>query len=166
MTRSTRVVLHDPHGVSTISLTNLPSEHCTIFSCASMKSQATKPSRRWQPPRVTSTTGLQLEHLVPLDAISQCNALESLTRNGFALLASAIELEASQTKHTQGQQILKVLNLSQARAPPLFIAPKPNRAIGALEHISARSPDNNVRAPDKGWRCPTIELQWVFQTSH
>jgi hypothetical protein len=34
---------------------------------------ATKPSRRWQPPRVTSTTILQLEHQVPLDAISRCN---------------------------------------------------------------------------------------------
>ena len=33
----------------------------------------TKPSRKRQPPRVTSTTGLQHEHLVPLDALSQCN---------------------------------------------------------------------------------------------
>jgi hypothetical protein len=33
----------------------------------------TKPSRRWQPLKVTSTTGLQLDHLVPLDALSQCN---------------------------------------------------------------------------------------------
>jgi hypothetical protein len=118
--------------------------------CASMET-TTKPSRRWQPQRVTSTTGLQLDHLVPLDAISQCNALESLTCNGSALLASTSELEASQTKHTQGQHIPKVFNLSQARAPPLFIAPKPNRVVGALEHISARSPDSNVRAPDKGW---------------
>jgi hypothetical protein len=37
----------------------------------------TKPSRRWQPPRVTSTTSLQLDHLVPLDATSWCNTLES-----------------------------------------------------------------------------------------
>jgi hypothetical protein len=70
----------------------------------------TKLSRR----RVTSTTSLQLDHLMLLDAISQCNTLESLTRNGFALLASTSELEASQTKHTQGQHIPKVLNLSQA----------------------------------------------------
>jgi hypothetical protein len=41
-------------------------------------------------------------------------ALESLTHNGFALLASTSELEASQTKHAQGQHIPKVLNLSQA----------------------------------------------------
>ena len=63
MTRSTRVALRDPHGVSTIPLTNPPPKHRTIFSCASIESQATKPSRRWQPPRVTSTTDLQLEHL-------------------------------------------------------------------------------------------------------
>ena len=124
---------------------------------ASMET-TTKPSRRWQPPRVTSTTSLQLEHLVPLDAISQCIALESLTRNGFTLHVSTSELEAYQTKHTQGQHIPKVLNLSQARAPPLFIAPKRNRAVGALEHISARSPASNVRAPDIGWRCPMVKL--------
>ena len=70
MTRSTRVALHDSNGVSTIPLTNPPLEHRTIFSHASTKSQATKPSRRWQPPKVTSTTSLQLDHLVPLDAVS------------------------------------------------------------------------------------------------
>ena len=73
MTRSTRVALRDPHGVSTIPLTNPSLEHYTIFSHASMESQATKPSRRWQPPSVSSTTGLQLDHLVPLDATSRCN---------------------------------------------------------------------------------------------
>jgi hypothetical protein len=72
MTRSTRVALHDPHGVSTIPLTNPPQEHGTIFSCASMELQATEPSRRWQPPRVTSTIGLQHGHLGPLDATSRC----------------------------------------------------------------------------------------------
>ena len=77
MTRSTRVALHDPRGMSTIPLTNPPPEHRTILSRASTESQATKLSRRWQPPRVTSTTGLQLNHLVPLDTTSRCNALES-----------------------------------------------------------------------------------------
>ena len=77
MTCSTRVALRDPCRVSTIPLTNPPLEHCTIFLRASMESQATKPSRRWQPPRVTSTTGLQLDHLVPLDATSQCNRTQS-----------------------------------------------------------------------------------------
>jgi len=33
----------------------------------------TMSSRRWQPPRGTSTIGLQLDHLVPLHAISWCN---------------------------------------------------------------------------------------------
>ena len=65
--RSNRVALRDPHELSTDR---------TISLRASMESQATKPSRRWQHPRVTSTTGLQHEYLVPLDAISQCNTLE------------------------------------------------------------------------------------------
>jgi hypothetical protein len=73
MTRSTRVALRDPRKTSTMPLTNPPPEHHTIFSCASMESQVTKPSRRWQPPRVTSITGLQHNHLVPLDATSPCN---------------------------------------------------------------------------------------------
>jgi hypothetical protein len=73
MTRFTRVALHDLHRVSTIPLTNPPPEHRTIFLRASTKSQAAKPSRRWQPPRVTSTTGLQGDHLVSLDATSRCN---------------------------------------------------------------------------------------------
>jgi hypothetical protein len=77
MTRSTRVTLRDPLGVSTIPLTNPPSKHRTIFLRASTESQAIKPSRRWQPPRVISTIGLQLDHLVPLNATSRCNALES-----------------------------------------------------------------------------------------
>ena len=137
---------------------------------ASMET-TTKPSRRWQPPRVTSTTRLQLKHLVPLDAISQCIALESLTRNGFILHVSTSELEASQTKHTQGQHIPKVHNLSQGQAPPLFIATKPNRAVGALEHISTRSSNSNVRALDKGWRCPngrivTANLNYPLSSRH
>jgi len=77
--QSTRVALRDPRGVSTVPLTISSPEHRTISLRASTESQATKPSRRWQPPRVTSTTGLQHEHLVSLDAISQCNTLESLT---------------------------------------------------------------------------------------
>ena len=100
MTHSTRVALHDPRGVSTIPLTNPPSKHRTIFSCASTKSQDTKPSRRWQLPRVTSTTGLQLDHLVPLDAITQCNALE-IAHFVIGSHFCKHELQSSQTKHTQ-----------------------------------------------------------------
>jgi hypothetical protein len=47
ITRSTRVALRDPRGVSTIPLTNPPLEHHTSFSCASTESQAIKSSRRW-----------------------------------------------------------------------------------------------------------------------
>jgi hypothetical protein len=70
---STRVALRDLHEVSTISLTNPPPEHHTIFSRTSTESQATKPSKRWQPPIVTITIGLQLDHLVLLDATLRCN---------------------------------------------------------------------------------------------
>jgi len=71
--QSTRVALCDPHRVSIVPLTISSLEHHTISLRASTESQVTKPSWRWQPPRVTSTTSLQHEHLVPLDAISQCN---------------------------------------------------------------------------------------------
>jgi hypothetical protein len=96
ITRSTRVAFHDPCGVSTIPLTNPPLKHRTSFSCASAESQATKPSRRWQPPRVTSTTGLQDDHLVPLDVTSRCNTLESLTHSIGWTLSITSELEGSQ----------------------------------------------------------------------
>jgi len=88
--RSNGVALRDPCGVSIVPLIISSPEHCTISLRASTESQATKSSRRWQPPRVTSTTGLQHEHLVPLDVISQCKALESLTRYWFALLQAQV----------------------------------------------------------------------------
>jgi hypothetical protein len=81
--RSTRVDLRGSRGMSTIPLT-ISSPGTAQSSLHASTETTTKPSRRWQPPRVTSTTGLQLDHLVPLDATSLCNALESLTRNGFA----------------------------------------------------------------------------------
>ena len=72
MTRFTKVALRDSRGASTMPLTGSSLERRTSFLRASTET-TTKPSRRWQPPRVTSTTGLQLDHLVPLDATSQCN---------------------------------------------------------------------------------------------
>jgi hypothetical protein len=57
---------------------------------------ATKPSRRWQPPRVTSTTDLQHEHLVPLDAISRCNCTRITHSQSDRTLASTSELEGIQ----------------------------------------------------------------------
>ena len=70
---SNRGALRDPRGVSIVPLTITSPEHRTISLRASMESQTTKLSRRWQPPRVTSTTGLQHEHIVPLNATSRCN---------------------------------------------------------------------------------------------
>jgi len=96
MTRTIhRVALRDPRWVSTVPLTISSPEHRTISLRASTESQATKPSRRWQPPRVTSTTGLQHEHLVPL----LCNLSMQHTRITHSLLirtlASTSELEPS-----------------------------------------------------------------------
>jgi hypothetical protein len=64
----------------------------------------------------------------PHDAI----ALESLTRLLIRNLASTSELEASQTKHTQGQHIPKVLSHSQGQPPFLFITPRSNRVVTPL----------------------------------
>ena len=72
MTRFTKVALCDSRGASTMPLTSSSPERRTSFLRASTET-TTKLSRRWQPPRVTSTTGLQLDHLVPLNATSQCN---------------------------------------------------------------------------------------------
>jgi hypothetical protein len=56
----------------------------------------TKPSRRWHPPKVTSTTSLQLEHLVPLDKISQYNRTRITHSQSDRTLASTSKLEGSQ----------------------------------------------------------------------
>ena len=61
--------------VSTVPLTITSLEHRTTLQ-ASRWRHATKPSRRWQPPRVTSATGLQLDHLVP----NSCNLSVQRTR--------------------------------------------------------------------------------------
>jgi hypothetical protein len=79
MTRSTRVALRGSCGASIIPLTITSLEHRTNFLACFNRDHATKPSRRWQSLRLTSITSLQLDHLVSLDAITQCNALETLT---------------------------------------------------------------------------------------
>jgi hypothetical protein len=62
-----------------------------IFLRVSTEPQATKPSRRWQPLRVISTTTLQLEHIVPLDAILTMQRTRiTLTCNWFALLQAQV----------------------------------------------------------------------------
>ena len=80
--RSTRVALYGSRRVSTIPLTNTSPEHRIIFLWASQRRHTTtKPSRRWQHPRVTSTTGLQLDHLVPIS----CNLSIQCTRIALSL---------------------------------------------------------------------------------
>jgi hypothetical protein len=73
MTLSTSVALRGSHVRAQCPSQSSFTEHRTSFLQALTESQATKLSRRWQPPRVTSTTGLQLDQLVPLGATSQCN---------------------------------------------------------------------------------------------
>jgi hypothetical protein len=43
---------------------------------------------------------------------------------------------------------------AQGRDPPLFIAPKPNRAVGAKWLVSVRAPDTVVLLL-------TVEFQWL-----
>jgi hypothetical protein len=100
----------------------------------------TKPSRRWQPLIVTSTTGLQLDHLVPLDAISQYNRTRITHSQSIHTLASTCELEGSQSHSSMDAKSPKVLNLSQARAPHLFIAQRPNRAVA--QKLALRAPNH------------------------
>jgi hypothetical protein len=84
---------------------------------ASMET-TTRPFRRWQPPRVTSTTGMQLDHhLVPLDAISQCNRTRITQSQSIHTLASTRELEGSQALSSMDTKFPKVLNFSHGRAP-------------------------------------------------
>jgi hypothetical protein len=70
MTCFTRVALHGSRRVSTMPLTKLFSEAPHKLLVGFDGDHATKPSRRWQPPSVTSTTDLQLDHRVQLVATS------------------------------------------------------------------------------------------------
>jgi hypothetical protein len=137
MTRSSRVALSDPRGVSTILLTNPPSEPHTIFLRASTESQATKSSRRWQPPWVISTTSLQHDHLVPLDAISQSNR----TRIAHSLnRMNTIKQEWVRGLSSTPTQATKAWGCS-ASSPWLanawFYSPQENRAVIPLIGLSA-----------------------------
>ena len=103
-------------------------KHRTNFLRASTQT-TTKLFRRWQPPRVTSTTNLQLDHLVPLDVISQCNRTRITHSQSDRTLTSTSELEGSQTLSSMDTKSPKVLNLSHGQDTPLFIAHRPNRAV-------------------------------------
>jgi hypothetical protein len=73
MTCLTRVALRGSRGVSIIPLTKLffGAPHKLLAGFDGDHHQVG--SRRWQSPRVISTTGLQDDHLVPLDATTRCN---------------------------------------------------------------------------------------------
>ena len=76
---------------------------------ASTEPLVTKPSRRWQPPRVTSTTGLKHGHLVPHDVNSQSNRTRI-----------ALSLDRMITI-THGHQVPKVLsNLKWPATPSIY----------------------------------------------
>jgi hypothetical protein len=132
MTRFTRVALHGSRGASIMPLTKLFSGAPHKLLAGFDRDHSTKPSRRWQPPRVISTTSLQLDHLVPT---SRCNALESHSL--------AIGLYSCKHKWVRGlPRTPQAWTLSpkggqpaKCPSPPLFIAPKPNRAVGAKLHF-------------------------------
>jgi hypothetical protein len=85
----------------------------------------------------------------PHDAI----ALESLTHLLIRNLASTSELEASQTEHTQGQHIPKVLNYQPRLARGLFISPSTKRAIVPLHWTQHKGIGrSDAMAPDAAQR--------------
>jgi hypothetical protein len=82
------------------------------------RDHTTKLCRRRQPARVTSTIGLQLDHLVPLNTITQCNTLE----------IPHLQWICTSRKH----KLVRGFS-NKELGIELFIALKPNRAVGALE---------------------------------
>ena len=146
--RSTRVALCDSRGVSTIPLTIAP-EHRTTFLRASQRRHTTKPSRRWQPPRVTSTADLQLDHLVPTLAISQCNALESLTHLANLICSNTSELEGFQALSHKDIKSPRCSTPQNGRPLPLFIVGSPKVAVTSKtrrNRVSADCPPHRDRA--------------------
>ena len=71
----------------------------------------------------------------------------------------------SQTQHTQGQHISQGAQPQPSPSSTSIIAPKPNRAVGAKEHISTWSLDSNVWAPDIGWRCTALGVAVTTQAN-
>jgi hypothetical protein len=148
MTCFTRVALRGSRGASTMPLTKLfsgaPHKLLTGFN----GDHATKPSRRWQLPRVTSTTGLQLDHLLSLDATSQCNVLES----------HSLTIGSHSYKHkwvrgfpsTPQAWTLSPKGVPPAKCPSStsILAPKTNRVVGAKLHFLR---GHRTR---RWWHCP------------
>jgi hypothetical protein len=114
-------------------------EPCTIFLHALTEPQATKPSRRWQPPTLTSTTGLQHEHLMPLNAISKCKRTRMTHSLLIHNLASTSELEGSQALSSMDTKSPKVLNFSHGRGALLFIAQRLKIAVSIFCALTGRA---------------------------
>ena len=122
MTRFTRVDLRGSRGASTIPLTKLFSEapHKLLLG---FNGDTTKPSRRWQPPRVTSTTGSQHDHLVPLDATSRCNRTRIALSHNWMITIKHMRDGGLPSTLKHGHKVPRgAQQPAQARAPPLFIA--------------------------------------------
>jgi hypothetical protein len=96
MTCSIRVALRGSRETSIIPLTITSPEHRTIFF-ACFEGDHHQASRSWQSLRVTSTTSLQLDHLVPLDAMLQCNRTRITHSQSIRTLTNTSELEGFQT---------------------------------------------------------------------
>jgi hypothetical protein len=125
------------------------------FSLHASMEISTKPSRRWQPSRVTSTTGLQHEHLVSFDAISWCNRTRITHSQSICNLASISELNGSQAllhkphRHEGAQQPAQGWSMlgfkALKRIEPLYPFTRhfthwPNSLQGRLDAFGHQSP--------------------------
>jgi hypothetical protein len=110
------------HGASTTPLT----KHRTSFLRVHNRDHTTNPSRRWQPPGVTSTTSLQLDHLMPILAISQYNTL--LTHNWMQSLCAQV-IEGSKALSSKDTKSPRCSATSQSHPRELLKATKSERAV-------------------------------------
>jgi len=97
---------------------------------------------------------LQHKHLVPLDAISQCNALESLTSLLICTLASTSELEGSQAHLHKPPRLKDAQQPAQGRPMLGYIAPKEIEPLYPFTGLTARRPDTLQGAPDASGHPP------------
>jgi hypothetical protein len=71
---------------------------------------------------------------------------------------STSELEGIQAHLHKPPRLKGTQEPAQGQAPPLFIAPKPNRAIGAKLLVSARAPDRAVPGTGHGGALPNGQI--------
>ena len=120
-----KLLFATPARRAQVPLTSTSLERRTSFLRASTET-TTKPSRRWQSPRVTSTTGLQLDHLVPLDVTSRCNRTRIAHSHNRMI---AIRYVCDGGLPSMDTKSLEVLSTSHGRGPLLFIAPRAKLAV-------------------------------------